>query len=307
MKRLKIISTFIIIASLYACEPPNTFTEPQPTDTDNLSKFPKRLQGEYISLLDSSTLTINNELIQRSYELNYKIHPNQIDSTCILSSDTLIFLNTNERALIKRDGDSLVLYFHNIDTLFQMNNDHVVRKFKGYYFLNTHYDKANWTVKKLQLSKGQLVISGLSIKQDIETLKEITNTTEDTQASYNFTVTKRQFKKFIKNDGFSDSEKFIRLNTSTNTARVINNVNSVDEFIENENNFVIYPNPASNQLFIKREILVEQEFSIVNLLGEEIVSGTLNGQIENLDISSLSPNIYIIRIDNESIKFVKTE
>ncbi len=99
-------------------------------------------------------------------------------------------------------------------------------------------------------------------------------------------------------------------NTSTNMAWVYKKdyqVNSVDEFTENENNFVIYPNPASNQLFIESKTQVEQPFSIINLLGEKIVSGTFNGQIEVLDISLLSPNIYIIRIGTESIKFVKTE
>jgi hypothetical protein len=84
-------------------------------------------------------------------------------------------------------------------------------------------------------------------------------------------------------------------------------LNSVDEFTKNENNFVIYPNPASNQLFIESKIQLKQEFSIINILGEKIVSGTLNGQIEALDISSLPPNIYIIRIGEESVKFVKTE
>jgi len=99
-------------------------------------------------------------------------------------------------------------------------------------------------------------------------------------------------------------------NASTNMAWVYKKdyqVNSIDEFTENENNFVIYPNPASNQLFIERKIQGEQEFSIMNLLGEEIAMGRLNGQIEALDISLLPPNVYIIRIGNASIKFVKTE
>ena len=55
------------------------------------------------------------------------------------------------------------------------------------------------------------------------------------------------------------------------------------------------------------EIQEDQEFSIVNLLGEKIGDGKLNGQIETIDISSLPPNVYIIRIGNESIKFIKTE
>ena len=99
-------------------------------------------------------------------------------------------------------------------------------------------------------------------------------------------------------------------NTATNMAWVYKKdyqLNAVNEFTENESNFVIYPNPASNQLFIESKTQVGQAFSIINLLGETIISAQLNGQIEALDISSLPPNIYSIRIDNESIKFVKTE
>ena len=210
MKRLKVISTFIILTSLFACEPPVTFDEPQPTDTDNLSKFPNRLQGQYLSLADNSTLSIGDKLIQRIYDYDYKVHPNQLDSSARLSGDTIIDLKTNERTLIKRDGDSLVTHIHYIDTLFQLNYDNVVRKFKGYYFLNTRYDKESWEVKKIQFTKGQLVISSISTKLDLENLKEITETPQDTVPLYKFTATKKQFKKFVKNDGFSGSETFIR-------------------------------------------------------------------------------------------------
>lgn len=210
MKRHKLISTLIILASLFACEPPVTFNEPQPTDTDNLSKFPKRLQGQYLSLEDNSTLKISDKLIQRIYDFDYKMHPNQLDSTSRLSGDTIIDLTTNEKTVIKRDGDSLVAHIHYIDTLFQLDYDNVVRKFKGYYFINTRYDRTSWEVKKIQLSKGQIVISRISTKQDIENLKEITENATDTIPPYNFTVTKKQFKEFIKRDGFSDSEIFVR-------------------------------------------------------------------------------------------------
>jgi hypothetical protein len=211
MKPLTIISTIIILTSLIACEPSVTFTEPQPADTDNLSNFPRQLKGIYLSLSDSSTLSINEKLIQRTYDFDYKIHPNQLDSTARLSGDTLINIETKERELIKRDGDSLKIHIHNVDTLFQMDYDNVVRKYKGYYFLNKRYDKTSWSVEKLNLSKGQLIISSISTKEDIENLNKITETVQDTVTNYNFTATKQQFKKFVKNDGFSDSEIFIRL------------------------------------------------------------------------------------------------
>lgn len=188
-----------------------TFTEPQPVNTDNLSKFPNRIKGHYLSLSDSSTLTISDNLIERTYDFDYKIHPNQLDSTARLSGDTLINIESNEREIIKRDKDSLVIHFHDTDTLFLMNYDNVVRKFKGYYFLNLRYDKTTWMVEKMQLTKGQLIISRISTEQDIDRLKEITETAQDTVVTYNFTATKRQFKRFVKNDGFSDSETFVRL------------------------------------------------------------------------------------------------
>lgn len=199
------------MTSLVSCQSPVTFTEPQPVDANNLLKFPRRLKGDYLSLSDSSTLIINEKLIQRTYNFDYKIHPNELDSTARLSGDTLINIETKEKELIKREGDSLLIHIHNVDTLFFMNYNSIVKKYKGYYFLNTRYDKTNWSVEKMKLSKGQLIISGIPTKEDIEVLKEITETATDTVSKYNFTTTKRQFKKFVKNDGFSDSEVFVRL------------------------------------------------------------------------------------------------
>ncbi len=55
------------------------------------------------------------------------------------------------------------------------------------------------------------MISSISTKKEIENLQDITEVAQDTVAPYNFTATKRQFKKFVKNDGFRDSETFVKL------------------------------------------------------------------------------------------------
>jgi hypothetical protein len=210
MIRLKFITTIIILTSLVACAPPVTFNEPQPTNTDNLSEFPNRLQGHYLSSADSSVLIIDAKTIQRIYDFDYTINSSQIDSNSRLSGDTIINVTTNTREIVKRAGDSLVTHINYIDTLFQIDYDNVVRKFKGFYFLNKRLDKESWEVKKIELSKGQLIVSSISSKEDIENLKAITESTQDTVAPYNFAATKKQFKEFVKNKGFTDSEKFIR-------------------------------------------------------------------------------------------------
>jgi hypothetical protein len=210
MKKLNYILTIIAMTSLFSCEPPVTFTEPQPADTDNLTKFPDRLQGRYVSSEGNSTLIVSDKLIQRIYDYDTKVNVKQLDSNYTVSGDTVTDIKTKEKRTLKREGDTLYDHVHSVDTLFQMSFDNVVRKFKGYYFLNTRQDKESWSVRKLDLSKGQLTISSISKKLDLDNLKAVTESPQDTTTQTNFKATKRQFKEFIKNDGFSDSETFTR-------------------------------------------------------------------------------------------------
>jgi hypothetical protein len=209
MKQRTIIIIFIAIVTLTACGPIATFNEPQPPGTACLSTFPKRIQGQYLSQENNSILKITDILICRIFDFDQKVNINQLDSSTILSGDTLIDINTKEKTIIKIVGDTLVNHIHSIDTLFQLESKNILKKFKGYYFINTFYGKNSWGVKKIKLTKGQLTISSISAKQDIEQLKEITENSQDT-VSYKFSPTKKQFKKFIKNGGFNDTEVFLR-------------------------------------------------------------------------------------------------
>jgi len=232
--KIKIISAAIILASLFACKkgviavPVATFNEPQPANIESLPTFPKRLQGQYLSLKDSSILSINDKFIRRTLDFDNKIHTKELDSMrqnnmCQIRGDTLIFLDdTHEKMkIIKQVGDSLLLRERFIDTLFQIGRNNILRKFKGFYFLNTRYDKDSWGVEKARLAKGVLVISSTT-KADIKKLEEITGTETEAETETpqdtdtvavvvpKFTTTKKQFKTFIKNEGFSNSETFVK-------------------------------------------------------------------------------------------------
>ena len=76
MKHLQFYCLAIILTALFACEPPITFDAPQPVDVDNLTKFPKRLKGKFISLADSSFLLITDNLIVREHHFL----PTEIDA-----------------------------------------------------------------------------------------------------------------------------------------------------------------------------------------------------------------------------------
>jgi hypothetical protein len=211
INQLKIIVLYIGLMNVIACQPPVTFTEPQPSKTKNIAAFPLRLQGNYLGVDDQSTLLISEKLIQQLYDFDEKIHQNQLDSNYKFINDTIVNSVTNEKMLFKRLGDTLLTHVHYIDTVFQMDNDNVVRKFKGHYFLNMRYESDSWEVKQLSLSKGQLSINRISAEKDIENLQAITESAQDSVPPYKFTATKKQFKQFVQSDGFSSGELFIRI------------------------------------------------------------------------------------------------
>ena len=210
MKRLEIIFVIIILITLFSCEPPVTFTEPQPSNTKSLTKFPKRIFGTYKNLSDSSLLTINEKSIIRVYDFDFKQSLKDIDSKIVISGDSAIDTKTNEKVYITIVGDSIIEHFHMVDTMFSIDKSGILKKFKGYYFINIPYDVNSWRVQKIQLSKGILTLSSVEHATEIKELQQITESVSDT-ISYNFKITKRQFKTFIKNDGFRSSEFFVKM------------------------------------------------------------------------------------------------
>lgn len=72
----------------------------------------------------------------------------------------------------------------------------------------------------------------------------------------------------------------------------------VDESLS-ESGLVVYPNPTNGILFVEHG---QGEYQIVNLMGQTVMSGTLNGQ--PIDISRLSNGFYLLKCNYLSIKFV---
>ncbi len=209
--KLKIIFTICISTILLcSCEPTVTFDSPQPSEVKALTAFPKRLHGKYIAADHASTLTISDYLITRYYDFDFKEHKDSLGSSYKLIGDTLINLTDNSKEQVRLKGDTIFQRIQDLDTLFHISENNILKKLKGYYFLNINYGDDIWEVKKLALQKGNLIIASISDKDGIKKLKEISETTADTISSH-FTLTRRQFKKFVKEDGFTEQEVFSRI------------------------------------------------------------------------------------------------
>lgn len=211
MKSVLIVTILLTALLFNSCEPAATFDKPQPDNVKSLTSFPKRWQGKYLAADQASIVTIANEFVIRHYDFDYKEHKNSLGSSYKIVGDTLIDLpdGTKEKVII--NGDTIIRHANWVDTLFNLSADNVLKKFKGYLFLNNQYGDNSWGVKKISLKKGVLTVGNVSDKDDIQKLKEITETTSDT-TSTNFSLTRRQFKKFVRQNGFGDLETFTRMN-----------------------------------------------------------------------------------------------
>jgi hypothetical protein len=73
---------------------------------------------------------------------------------------------------------------------------------------------------------------------------------------------------------------------------------------ENEDEiFVIYPNPVDDILFIESNIV--QEYKIINRLGQFVLSGWTSQGIQSIDISNLATDIYFIKFETFTYKLIK--
>ena len=82
---------------------------------------------------------------------------------------------------------------------------------------------------------------------------------------------------------------------------------SINENNGQTDNFKVFPNPFKQELTIEVKSIQSKAFSIYNVIGELVISGKLNSQVNTIDLSSLAPNLYILNIENKSIRVIKTK
>ncbi len=77
--------------------------------------------------------------------------------------------------------------------------------------------------------------------------------------------------------------------------------NGVNDPMTNANSVQLYPNPAHNTLSIA-STLAQTNISITNLFGQTLLTHTMTNGVEELDIESLSPGLYLVRINDVVVR-----
>lgn len=218
------ISAVTAVAFFSACGPVITFSEPQPTATLNLKEFPAILKGTFVSKEDSSKLSISERMVVYSGKVTKTVLKKAVDTLdgVRYDKDHIYGLERLYKGPItyKLVGkDSLTYTVNTTDTIFKLEKKNFLRNLKNTttYYLNKQQYKTSWRVTQLQFNKaGDLVVGDVSEKTDLPKLKQMGAVQEVKGDSgnvlmYRVHLRKGQFKKFVKNNGFSDTKEFTKI------------------------------------------------------------------------------------------------
>ncbi|MDH5684335.1 MAG: hypothetical protein OEZ20_07720 [candidate division WOR-3 bacterium] len=215
----KLIYFLLIGLSFLACEESMKFEEPQPKDRNDLNQIPRKLRGTYSSESDKTFLTINNEQIIEWAEIVTRTMIDsldlEIDSTKIneLTTDSIQIIDGTYNLGFKfLPKDSVIIYYSYRDTIFEISNEHILRRFKGHYFLNYKQTENDWRIRRLTLDRGKLSFSKVRVPEDITVLKEITELEEIKSDSgkvigYKLKPTRRELKQLMKHS-FTETKTY---------------------------------------------------------------------------------------------------
>jgi hypothetical protein len=209
MKNLPVIFLLLLLA---ACGSAVTFTSPQPAGARNLRVVPKALRGAYGGdFKDGTYITIvaGKDSIYMLVAFTEMKHREELDSSFLISGDSVRFPGKENWHRFRSMGDSLAIDVRSAELLFSFKNGDVLRKQKNAYYLSSGARDA-WTVDRLEASSDSLIWSCIS-GEETQLLEQIVRVQHVGQDSSGYSPTRREFKKFVRQGGFSQRQAFARL------------------------------------------------------------------------------------------------
>jgi PKD repeat protein len=103
------------------------------------------------------------------------------------------------------------------------------------------------------------------------------------------------FRCIINNDLCTDTSNVAQL--------LITNLSSVDQSLNS--GFSLYPNPASEYLFIYSQNNVSEQCSIIDVAGRIIRTARVERETTRIDIEDLSSGVYFLLVGQQALRFVK--
>ncbi len=195
-------------------EPSVYFESPQPQAIAGKKYISESLRGNYVSTKDSSILKVTaQELLRFNFSiLDLAFAQLKQDSVPYRIQGDYFFLPEakQEYRVLRQTPDSVFLAYYFVDTLFSAQNQNQVRQFKGGHVFNTQKEKNRWEVFYLRPGKKKsLTLRVVSDSLDVAKLNAL-QVLEKREDRWVANPSRQQFRKFLKDGGFSDAETFLK-------------------------------------------------------------------------------------------------
>lgn len=190
------------------------FNDPQPINDSELTEIPIRFRGRFINS-DSLYLQIDGKTIVEENYYRFKKHKSEMDSLkneYDIVDGKYIAKISNEEYIPKIIGDSIVLSFKYVDTIFIFSNKQNAKRVNGHLVISEK-DSMHWKIKVLQLEKNILKIKQLYSKEDLNRLDAITKNKSRMidSAIFIITPTRSEFVKILNLKALGFEQKFKKI------------------------------------------------------------------------------------------------
>ena len=243
-----------------------------------------------------------------SLQLFHSVIPGILDSTIVKSEDAYLgnyAMELRSKNLTGISNDTIValvmlnLINANMDSA-MMKIDSSLESFSGYIKQNLIDSAENSTAILISIySKGDLI--GIGSEEFVEDIIEYTR--------FNIPI---MYFDDLKGDSIS-----IMIIAGNADAPLPGNIMLLDNFklnyksvpqsIEEQNlsKIEVYPNPFVDQFMIKLNDSETQEYEIYSLMGKVVLRGTIKPNMNPINLTSLTPNTYILKTGNQTIRLIK--
>jgi hypothetical protein len=222
MNHLKhIVFLLLGILLITSCQDENRvkFEKPQPDKVKAIDNFGKEIQGVYVKFSNpNKRLIVHPDYIATNLTIQFKVgrFGLKIDSSAQidLQNDSAViryFEQHGARATFQ--GDSIIYSQSIVDTIFYIEANQVLKKYKRNYFLNYQFDDHYWRVKKMKLRGdtlyfGEIYPDDSLLHYDYAAID--TNINEKHAKEYILSPSRREFKKLMRSRAFATTEKYIK-------------------------------------------------------------------------------------------------
>lgn len=206
--RFKYILFLLIVIGCVDIPQPPYFNYPLPRDKQQAS-IPDKFIGTYKNLLDSTFLTVSKSFVILTNFSNLNVPLTEVDSIDKLTLKDTIYSDKSSTLRVTITDDSVFQRTISIDTLYFASSDFLIRKQKGFYFLNKRMFKNEnvWIVQTLRVTDNGILIGMIESEEDIDSL----DSWDEPDSISRTSPTVNSLLDFIKDKRFENESKFVRV------------------------------------------------------------------------------------------------